>query len=398
MLTKSITELADLFQRFLLILILLELFLGGGGRLVTLPGDGTLRMLLFGVCMGYVAVRLLFDRNSSVNWHIIWWLLIFFAVIFFSVLIGTIQGNGERISDDVKPLLYFPMIVFFSWTIIEAEDVDLVSVLLMWSGVLMALIYLSTIFATFIGAIDFQSLYEYLSQTEEFAFRGKDQESPGFIYKGFMFMCVSAIFWGCQGTYKGKLLSLVVFGAIVLTFTRGFVVSLVAVALLGLFLRSKRKAIWIASSIWVVGGGVLFFSSEFIPEYFQRPDSDINRINNSEYVISSIDATNLFIGHGFGALMDGRVKLEIAYIEMLYKQGLIGIIFWLAILISLVFSYMRLAGNMRDKAEPYMLSVFFVYVQSATNPFLTNPIGMSMILVSIVVVHTLGQQCESEIK
>ncbi len=42
-------------------------------------------------------------------------------------------------------------------------------------------------------------------------------------------------------------------------------------------------------------------------------------------------------------------------------------------------------------ALPFFLGAVYVYLESATNPFLTNPIGMSMVLISLVVLRLLAE-------
>ena len=51
---------------------------------------------------------------------------------------------------------------------------------------------------------------------------------------------------------------------------------------------------------------------------------------------------------------------------------------------------------LRALAMPYFMAAAFVYVVSLTNPFLTNPIGMSVVLVAMVAVRVIGLSSSSK--
>jgi hypothetical protein len=48
--------------------------------------------------------------------------------------------------------------------------------------------------------------------------------------------------------------------------------------------------------------------------------------------------------------------------------------------------------RIKNQAYPFVLSVVFVILQSTTNPFMNNPIGLTMILITIVVLSKLLEQ------
>ena len=45
---------------------------------------------------------------------------------------------------------------------------------------------------------------------------------------------------------------------------------------------------------------------------------------------------------------------------------------------------------LRSLAIPYFMAAAFVYVVSFTNPFLTNPIGMAVVMIAMVAVRVIG--------
>ena len=102
------------------------------------------------------------------------------------------------------------------------------------------------------------------------------------------------------------------------------------------------------------------------------------------------DAMTVLFGHGLGTGVLGREIIEITYVNVLVKQGLIGIVFWFLPAVYLTWQ-MRLIRNavLRALAMPYFMAAAFVYVVSITNPFLTNPIGMAVVLIAMVAVRVV---------
>jgi hypothetical protein len=102
--------------------------------------------------------------------------------------------------------------------------------------------------------------------------------------------------------------------------------------------------------------------------------------------VDAITPTSIVMGHGFGEGVRVRDNhLEIIYLEIFHKQGLIGLTFWVFILfyIGLLYFNCKRLGY-EKKARPFLLAALFIYIQSATNPYLTNSIGLNMIMISIV--------------
>ena len=110
-----------------------------------------------------------------------------------------------------------------------------------------------------------------------------------------------------------------------------------------------------------------------------------------EVMAQNVTWSSLFLGHGLGAAVGERTRIEESYLEILHQQGLLGLVFWFAILALLARDYMRALQRGREAmALPFLLGAMFVYIESATNPFLTNPIGMSMVLIALVALKLIG--------
>src|SRR6266536_3203649 len=101
------------------LIILTEIFLGGGGHL-TAVGPISFRMALFCVAMLSTLVMLSKGRTiSSDCWRLV---AIFLLTISIGVIVAIIfQNPVTAILEDVKPLLYFLMLPFFALSIQEIE-------------------------------------------------------------------------------------------------------------------------------------------------------------------------------------------------------------------------------------------------------------------------------------
>ncbi len=92
-------------------IILLELFMGGGGRNIVF-GPLSLRMYLFFFIMPFAFLAFL--GRKMVENFIIELPLLFTVLVLFEVVIGFFnQENPYLIFLDIKPLMYFYIIFFF---------------------------------------------------------------------------------------------------------------------------------------------------------------------------------------------------------------------------------------------------------------------------------------------
>jgi O-antigen ligase len=82
--------------------------------------------------------------------------------------------------------------------------------------------------------------------------------------------------------------------------------------------------------------------------------------------------------------------MENSYAEVLHKQGMLGLGFYLALLVVVVRAY-RLA---RERADPItantlLSGVLYIYLLSTLNPFITNSIGMSFVAMALASLEAL---------
>jgi hypothetical protein len=253
-----------------------------------------------------------------------------------------------------------------------------------------------------IDVIPFLDFYKITSQTSEFFYRGE----YSFYYKGFVYLCIAFIFVHLVYDKKyGWILALLSI-AILITFTRGLIFALSLTYFTYFILIKKYVHVFAMLTLGVIVllSGKDIYSSISESLYKQKKEkqtsinpalsskllgdrefSDNERKRQIQQVFSSTTVTSVFWGHGFGSGVKSRpVHMEISYLEIFHKQGLIGIGVWIFLFLSLVKSFARALSVKPQLAYAYFLSALFIFLQSLTNQYINNPIGLGMVLLALV--------------
>jgi hypothetical protein len=237
------------------------------------------------------------------------------------------------------------------------------------------------------NVIPFVAFYTLVADTEEFFFRGEFT----FFYKGFLYICVGLIFFATSEKIN-KLLIFVLVLSVILTFTRGFLVALMMTYVFYLiFIKKSALKLILLTLLLTIIAALLW---EFIYAKMDRSSSDSARFRQIEEVMNDVTPVSALIGHGFGNGVPSRPeRMEIVFLEVFHKQGLIGLLFWSLVMVLSWFLYRKALGNNNSQlAVPFLLSVVLIYLESFTNPYLNNPIGLTMISVSLVCLNILGKR------
>ncbi len=374
---------------FLLTIVLLELFLFGSGRILQF-GPITLRMILFVLCM-LSSVVFLSYCNPKINKQIFGLVLFFAVVISVGLLVGVFNNAPTwEMIQDIKPLIYFCMSIFFYLTIRRIDDLRKVVKLVKLSSLVLAIGYLSILLLLYSNIVDFDKFYSFVNNlSRDFSFRSNNT----FFYKGFLFLCVGLIFYSLDRGLKNRIISLLLLIAIILTFTRGFVVSITLVFMFHVFFIQRDRlvkvlllALCIILSPYLVEAGVSFFD--------KTNPSNVTRLIQLAQVAERVSPISIFVGHGFSIGVPVRpIHMEISFLEIFHKQGLFGLTLWLALLVITVQNYTKIRSHKYKRiALGFLLSSLFIYIQSQTNPFLNNPIGMSFLLISVISLKVLREE------
>ena len=386
-------------SKIVLIAILVELCLGGGGRITAL-GNVSLRMVLFCIAMILALITLIKRNNIPLRyWRI-------FGFFFLTILIGVVFGLLNHsplklIWEDVKPLLYFLILPFFVLTIDKSEGQEIARIIKI-SSVTLAVSFFLLVFLINVGIIPFLNFYRLTEKTVEFFYRGE----LTFFYKGFLFFGIGSIFYYFSDSNKKYFFISILVLAIIVSVTRGFLFSLAVTFAIHLF---KRRLIYysvtaamIAISIVLWGNQVTINFSRWVDsnnrrESFEKASphllggrnySDAGRFEQITEVKDRISFSSVLVGHGFGQGVPSRpVHMEISYLEIFHKQGFIGLAFWGLLAGMVLTGYRQALPSLL--ANAFFFSALFIFIESLTNQYINNPIGMSMLLLFLVCLDKL---------
>lgn len=378
--------------RVLLIVIILEVSLGGGGRLFD-TGSVSPRMVLYGVGLAYTAAALLY--REKIPREFVFLTVMFVALSSVSAFISALESQPVLAAfRDFKPLAYFLLLPFFALTVRRVNDVLLVGSLLKFSALALAISYLIVMVIWKSGGVTTEQMYDWLnpahSHQAEFLFRG----DTTFFFKASLYVGVGVFFFVAEKNVSRKSAALLLLLAIALTMTRGMWLAVFMVLAAWAFcVLDRLKGAALAAGLLLVGVMGVVWINETLPS---AEHSNAIRMNDLKTLwVTKADTMGhwqaVLFGRGFGAAVVGQEAIEITYVNVLYKQGIVGIIFWFLPAVYLAWR-MRVIRDttLRALAMPYFVSAAFVYVVSLTNPFLTNPIGMTVVLVAMVAVRVIG--------
>jgi len=402
---------------YVLIAVVVELAIGGGGRIFAI-GPISLRMVLFAAAMVLSGIHLLRGEKIPVDYRN---LLIAFALLMTgSLVIGIMHGSEKQYWwEDVKPLLYFLMLPFFSFAIAGISAVSTVSQIIKICSIILAIAFFLVLIFIHTGIISFIDFYGPATNTTEFFFRGETT----FFYKGFLYLCIGFIFIGFTQANNKVFLLILLCLAILLSFTRGFIFALMLTYAVYFLLNNRKK--WIPLAVCLLSAAGVLVSGKALIGHFSKvvssfeqveensftvaekaeqsqtrksaPDptlfgdreySDSARIDQIREVFSRVTFVSFFVGHGLGVGISIRpVHMEISYLEIFHKQGILGLIFWAILLFALIKKYRAMSAI--PEANAFFFSALFVFIESLTNQFINNPIGLSMLLMAMVALDCL---------
>lgn len=382
---KIIFKVQKLY-RILLLFAVAELVLCGSGQVAKIGGGLTLRMLNYLCMFGFYLLFVVYGhfKMNRLDWRIFGFYLLTF---FFATSWCLINGNTLNLAEDLKPLSYFLVFPFFIITISSYDIIRKISSIIQYGALIMSIVYLVYLaIIKIFNLIDFVAFYGSMSEQSDIMFRENGGE---LFYKGFLFLPIGLLFW-----FKEKKIVpvCIILLAIYFTLTRGFyIIAMLGIACYVISISKKNLPTLLfwgicgMAAIFVVVASGLFEMGE------ARSDGDLIRIVTFEQVMDRVTPLSTLIGHGFGDGVPIRtIHMENAFLEIFHKQGILGLSFWMFLLYGIHF-YSKRAIIHRDISRLYWIGTLMVYVQSLFNPFLTNPIGMSFVIIGYACCRYLSQ-------
>ena len=369
------------------IYFVLEVCIGGAGGIFKF-GPLTLRKLNF--ILVVLVMFYVFFEKKRIQKDLFYLTICQFLLLGFATFVGFFSyEDHQKVFENLLMQSFFLVLPLYGYFINNEKQIKTISNIITWSALLMAVGYLILLLSIFVfNLITFDEVWLLVSSdSEEMMGRGDN----AFFYKGFLYMCIGFFFLEIYSNVLFKRLGqLLLLVAIYLTFTRGFLLALF-LTLFSYYVGSKKIIkVGLITLFSIIG--LILFSKSFSDSSFDRGESDMIRITQIKQVQERITPLSFLIGHGFGEGVPIRDNhMEINYLEIFHKQGILGLLFWVFILIYVIILYKNTWNKVTEPiARPFLLATLFVYFQSATNPFLTNSIGMHMVMLSIVCLKTLS--------
>ncbi|MFC4323384.1 O-antigen ligase family protein [Litchfieldia salsa] len=438
------------FEKILLTLLFIEVFVGGGGRLIDF-GVVSIRQVLFLLLFVVYVVRIVklkafFNKEINTFYRFtpvtigIYLIIGWFAV---SAILGFINGHPLSIivMDFFRVsyfILYFPLAYYISS---QRFTVKRIITLLKGSALAVALftITISLLGKTIFGGEDFKPFYDFMNwiMNDDLFFR----PSNSVFYKSHLFVVIGLVL-SLNSVLNKKYTKVDIANLIfcstsaVWSETRGFLLAFMISVLMIIILDTKvmtdpvkgiqQKFKKLAQSKMYLKKLVIlilvFISVPFSYQYmtlerFQEepipvtPDvveepagEEINDISVNariDFIIASKDillsSPAVFVfGTGYGMEIDGRLNgIEMSFLDILVEQGLIGLFIWFYLFFLVFYNYYYIykRGEKLNTLDISIMSAFMgLLLLTNINPFINNPIGISFFLIALIISQNRKEQ------
>ena len=440
------------FEKILLTIFFVELFIGGGGRLIDF-GVLSIRQVLFLLLIFTFIFRIVkekawFDTRINTFFRInpvtigIYALLVWFAA---SAVIGFVNGHPLSIikMDFLRVSffgLYFPLAYYISN---ERFTLSRIIKLLKYSALVVAIFTITvSLLGKTVFAANFKPFYDFMNwiMNDDLYFR----PSNSVFYKSHLFVLIGLILSLndlLNNSYRKLEIAIIILGSVSILWseTRGFLLAFMLSVLMiivlevkvivdpikglsskiNILIHTKKFIRKFAISILVLVS-VPFLYNNMTLERFevvteedttqgQNDDSkgssstgkktEVNDVSvnaRMEFIVASkeilANPKNLILGVGYGSAVAGREDgLEMSFLDILLEQGLIGFAIWCYLFLIIFINY-YLAYKRDHKVTTWDVSLLSAFtgllLLTNINPFINNPIGITFFLIMLVVSQT----------
>lgn len=362
----------------LLLFQFLEIAVLGSGRLIQF-GPLTLRMYIF-----MLLIFSSFFLVKKLNLFVVFSYFLFLSSLLLSIFIGVINNNNLIfIIDDVKPLLFFLQSALIYKYLSFNSFTEQIHLIYKSVGIFLSFLFLGIIFLIYFQAIQFSDFYQWASNQNDFVFRPQENSisEVGFFYKGFLYVGVSFFFFVHFRSFISYLIQFIIFLSIVFTLTRGLILSLLITYFMYLFFEFKNKILlYVILISFVIYVGYSFYDGLIGDKQL----SNSIRIDDFNYILDNLSFPSFFFGNGFGSMINDRSSVENSFLDVFYNQGVFGLLFYFFLLFRISYLYIRyFKGD--SILFPFFYGSAFIFLESMTNPFINNPIGMAFVSLSFLV-------------
>ena len=423
------------FEKIILTLFFIELFAGGGGRLIDF-GLLSIRQVIFITLIAVFIIRIIREKaildlktNTFFRLHPIsigiYGLFIWFAA---SSIIGLM--NGHALSDVTTDFLrvsffaaYFPLAYYISETRFSKERIITI---LKYSAFAVALFtVLLALFGKTVFSDNFQPYKHFWLDLfgDDLLFRPSYSvfyKSHFYVFVGFV-VSLNALL--SKNFSKVDILNIILCPiSIFWSETRGFLFAIMVAVLMIMVIdikilidpikgiSGKIKAVFKNTQVLkksiillAITVAVPFLYKYMTLERFEKttPVSQVEKgeVNDTsasvrvEYLKHSKELLTenpdiLIIGSGYGTEIGGRVTgIETSFLDILVEQGTIGLALWLYLCLLVFYYYLKAhkRGRFISTEDRSLMGIFVgVLLLTNINPFINNPIGIVFFLILLV--------------
>jgi hypothetical protein len=437
------------FEKVLLTLFFVEIFVGGGGRLIDF-GIVSIRQVLFLLLLLTFAFRIIKDKaifNKEINTFfrinpVTFGIYLLIAWFFVSMLVGFINGHplGAIITDFFRVsffALYFPLAYYISN---ERFSLKQIITLLKYSALAVAIFTITvSLLGKTVFAANFKPFYDFMNwiMNDDLFFR----PSNSVFYKSHFFVLVGLLLSLndlLNRKYNKLDIFLVILGSVSVLWseTRGFLLafmlSIFMIIVLDVIVKvDKIRGLWqkiqrlVQSQQFIRKFAICILVMVAVPilykymtlERFEvvtieevpadsgitieefnntKTEPEVNDVSvnaRMEFITASkeilLRPANLILGTGYGAEIAGRITgIEMSFLDILLEQGLIGLAIWGYLFLIIYYNYYVAykKGQQITTVDISLMAAFMgVLLLTNINPFINNPIGISFFLILLIV-------------
>lgn len=429
------------FEKIVLTSFFIELFVGGGGRLIDF-GVVSIRQVLFLLLVFTYIVRIMKEKaifNKEINTFFrltpatigVYVLMGWFAV---SSFIGVVHHHplGAVITDFLRVVffvVYFPLSYYISK---ERFSVGTIISILKKCALIVAVFTITvSLLGKTIFISNFYDFYVFMNSimNDDLFFR----PSNGVFYKSHFFVLIGLVI-SLNDLLNKKFtkldIALIVLGpiSIIWSETRGLLLAFILSVFMIMILDAKvivdpvkglaRKIqTLVKSKQFLKKFTILLLIIIAVPTLYNymtlarfqtvkvedtskakhhkkvEPEVNDESVNaRMEFIVASKDIlihpANLILGTGYGTEIAGRVTgIEMSFLDILVEQGSIGLAAWCFLFLLVYLNYYAAykKGHTLSTLEISLLSVFMgILLLTNINPFINNPLGISFFVILLV--------------
>jgi hypothetical protein len=376
-------------------LLLLELVMGGGGRLVPI-GPVTLRIVVFFMTLIVWVLAVALRKYRSGQGLALFIVYAFCLCHLPALLTDATSLRLERQQfAQIQGLLFMFSAPFVAMAVNSISVVERSASIIIFGGLISALALFCVILLLYFGFINFSALYEWSLISEEITFRSENQ----IFSKGLFFIAIALIFAVTLRPRFWILISMILALCIVLSLTRGIVAAAFISVMYSLAKSRRISTFYILVIVLIIVGFVYIREiAEFFVGSEDRASSIQTRLDDFQVFLLEVDFRMLMMGDGFGSSLNNRHAIENSYIWAIWRFGVFGFLFWISPFFISYYFYRKVKSGTYygQVATAYFSGMIMLGLVTATNPFINNSIGILYSLISIFSLRQLALQSKGQ--